>query len=155
MQRGRMIPAAVAAAVLVAAGVAGGAFLSFDEGDPGALVGGDAIFHVTLAAPEKYQRGIHTNSFVVPDDGGGRYVFGFVPSGSSPKTLSITLSGGVEYSEDFVLEGTRHETGLGEYYTWEYMGDGTVAIPGGAAVAVEIDPNGNTQGSVSVYLFED
>ena len=47
-------------------------------------------FHVTLADPELYQDGVYTESFDIRN---GEYVFRFVPNGSSPEILSISLDG--------------------------------------------------------------
>ena len=54
------------------------------------------------------------------------YEFHFVPMGDSPERLKISVGGkvhGVEvFSEMFVLEGTLIDTGISEYYTWDYTG---------------------------------
>ena len=54
------------------------------------------------------------------------YEFHFVPMGDSPERLKISVGGkvhGVEvFSEMFVLEGTLVDTGISEYYTWDYTG---------------------------------
>lgn len=144
--------------VLLVAGLVVGALVPEGETEPGINAprdgGGDEIFHVRLAEPGMYPGGVYTGSFEAP---GGQYAFDFVPNGSSPEILSITLEGGggPEYREDFLLEGTRHEALLGEYYTWEYLGQKHVAIQDGGTVSITIDPNGNTLGSVSVYLYEN
>ena len=150
--------ALVVTVVLLAAGLVGGALVPEEEAGPGigaSRDGGDEIFHVRLAEPGVYPGGVYTDSFEAP---GGQYAFDFVPNGSSPEILSITLEGGggdPEYREDFLLEGTRHEALLGEYYTWEYLGQKHVAIQDGGTVSITIDPHGNTVGSVSVYLYEN
>ena len=148
MRRRVLIIGAVVAAVAVAA-------VAWPGEEPGE--GRHEIFHVTLADPDLYVDGVFSGSFKTPWTGvDDLYVFDFVPNGSSPKTLSIALSGdGFEYSEDFTLKGTRHEAALGEFYTWEYEGANAVTIPDGDTIAITIDPNGSTQGSVSVYLFEN
>ena len=155
---GRAKTALVVMVVLLAAGLIVGALVpEGEETGPGINApldgGGDEVFHVRLAEPGMYSGGVYTDSFEAP---GGQYAFDFVPNGSSPEVLSITLRGGgsPEYREDFVLEGTRHEALLGEYYTWEYLGQKNVAIQDGGTVSITIDPNGNTLGSVSVYLYE-
>ena len=48
------------------------------------------VFHVTLADPQLYENGIYSDSFLISE---GEYHFRFVPNGSSPKTLSISLNG--------------------------------------------------------------
>ena len=149
--------ALVVIVVLLAAGLIVGALVpEGEETEPGINAprdGGDEVFHVRLAEPGMYSGGVYTDSFEAP---GGQYAFDFVPNGSSPEILSITLrgGGGPEYREDFVLEGTRHEALLGEYYTWEYLGQKNVAIQDGGTVSITIDPHGSTLGSVSVYLYE-
>lgn len=157
-----MSRAKTALAVIVALLVAGlvvGALVPEGETEPGINAprdgGGDEIFHVRLAEPGMYSGGVYTGSFEAP---GGQYAFDFVPNGSSPEILSITLEGGggdPEYREDFVLEGTKHEALLGEYYTWEYLGQKDVAMQDGGTVSITIDPHGDTLGSVSVYLYEN
>lgn len=149
--------ALVVIVVLLAAGLIVGALVpEGGETEPGTNAprdGGDEIFHVRLAEPGMYAGGVYTDSFEAP---GGQYVFDFVPNGSSPEILSITLrGGGPEYREDFVLEGTKHEALLGEYYTWEYLGQKDVAMQDGGTVSITIDPHGDTLGSVSVYLYEN
>jgi len=151
--------ALVVIAVLLAAGLIVGTLVPEEETESGINAprdGGDEIFHVRLADPGMYSGGVYTDSFEAP---GGQYAFDFVPNGSSPEILSITLEGGgggdPEYREDFVLEGTKHEALLGEYYTWEYLGQKHVAMQDGGTVSITIDPHGNTLGSVSVYLYEN
>ncbi len=75
------------------------------------------VFHATLADPELYINGAYTDTFTIDK---GEYSFRFVPNGSSPKILSIMLSGeNFDFSEDFKLESTSHQTGASEYFTWE------------------------------------
>jgi hypothetical protein len=54
------------------------------------------------------------------------YEFHFVPMGDSPERLKISVGGkgyGVEvFSELLYLEGTLVDTGISEYYTWDYTG---------------------------------
>ena len=125
------------------------------------------VFHVILADSTMYGvDGAYHDSFeVVPKSNDetyttAQYAFDFVPSGSSPDVLTITLSGRggdgekFEHTAEFVLQGTRHEAGLGEFYTWEYKGDNTITLPQQYTdkIDIVIDPNGSTQGAVSVYL---
>jgi hypothetical protein len=64
----------------------------------------DVSFHVTLADPELYINGVYSDTFTIEK---GDYIFRFVPNGSSPKVLSIILSGNtVDFSEDFKLVAT-------------------------------------------------
>ena len=111
------------------------------------------IFHVTLADPQLYQDGIYTETFEIES---GEYFFRFVPNGSSPEILSISLDGhSPEFSEDFKLKNTLHETGISEYYTWEYLGENKVMIPEDQQVKIIINPNGSVMGSVSVSIIQN
>ena len=111
------------------------------------------IFHVTLADPQLYQDGIYTETFEIES---GEYYFRFVPNGSSPENLSISLDGwSLEFSEDFKLDNTLHETGISEYYTWEYLGENQIMIPEDQQVMISINPNGNVMGSVSVSILQN
>ena len=111
------------------------------------------VFHVTLADPDLYRNGVYTSEFTID---GGEYSFRFVPNGSSPKILSITLSGeNFEFREDFSLEGISHQTGISEYYTWKYNGQNTISVSEMQEISIVIDPNGMTMGSVSVDILEN
>ena len=111
------------------------------------------VFHVTLADPKLYQNGIYTETFEIKS---GEYYFRFVPNGSSPEILSISLDGwSLEFSENFQLKNTLHETGISEYYTWEYLGENQIAIPEDQQVMISINPNGNVIGSVSVSILQN
>ena len=86
----------------------------------------------------------------------GEYFFKFVPNGSSPEVLSITLNGEtINFSENFQLVGTPHQTGISEYFTWEYNGQKNILNPEMQEISITIDPNGETLGSVSVYILEN
>ena len=111
------------------------------------------VFHITLADPDLYTNGIYTEVFTIDE---GEYSFRFVPNGSSPEILSITLNGNnFDFSEDFKLESTSHQTGISEYFTWEYEGDKTVLISEMQEISITINPNGNVLGSVSVDILEN
>ncbi len=112
------------------------------------------IFHVTLADPELYNNGVYTNVFTMDK---GEYYFRFVPNGSSPEILSIKLAGEklFNFSEDFTLESTSHQTGTSEYFSWEYNGEKTILISEMQNVFIIINPNGNVIGSVSVDILEN
>ena len=113
----------------------------------------DEIFHVTLADPQLYENGIYSDSFLISE---GEYYFRFVPNGSSPETLSISLNGTeLDFSEDFKLENTLHQTGISEYYTWEYLGQKEITVSENQQVIIIINPNGNVMGSVSVDILEN
>ncbi|RNJ77017.1 MAG: hypothetical protein EB829_01430 [Nitrosopumilus sp. H8] len=108
------------------------------------------VFHATLADPGLYPGGVFTDTFTAE---AGTYHFRFVPNGSSPETLSITLAGAVEFSQDFALVGTKADTA--EYYTWDYDGKKTVTIPEMQEITITINPNGNVMGSVSVDILRN
>jgi hypothetical protein len=111
------------------------------------------LFHVTLADPDLYIKGAYTEEFTLEK---GEYFFRFVPNGSSPKILSIMLNGNtVDYSEDFQLIGTPHETGISEYFTWDYDGQKNIINSEMQKISITINPNGETIGSVSVDILEN
>jgi len=113
----------------------------------------NTIFHVILADPNKYTNGVYTEVFTLEK---GEYFFKFVPNGSSPEILSITLNGEtINFSENFQLVGTPHQTGISEYFTWEYNGQKNILIPEMQEISITINPNGETLGSVSVYILEN
>lgn len=113
----------------------------------------NVIFHVTLADPELYKNGVYSNSFFMDE---GEYSFRFVPNGSSPENLTIALNGNnFNFSEDFKLKGTSHQTGISEYFTWEYEGEQRVMISESQDVSIIINPNGKERGSVSVDLIQN
>ncbi len=113
----------------------------------------NVVFHVTLADPNLYANEIYTDAFSINE---GEYSFRFVPNGSSPEILSITLNGeNFDFSEDFTLESTSHQTGTSEYFTWEYSGQKTIWIAEMQEISIIINPNGNVIGSVSVDILEN
>ncbi len=111
------------------------------------------LFHITLADPDLYVNGVYTEKFTLEK---GEYLFRFVPNGSSPKILSITLSGDTfHYSEDFKLIGTPHQTGISEYFTWDYDGQKNIFVLEMQELSITINPNTETLGSVSVDILEN
>jgi len=111
------------------------------------------IFHATLADPDLYTNGVYTDTFTIDK---GEYSFRFVPNGSSPEILSITLNGdNFDFSEDFKLESTSHQTGTSEYFTWKYDGQKIILISEMQEISIIINPNGNVMGSVSVDILEN
>ena len=107
-------------------------------------------FHVTLADPELYKDGVYSSNFVFEK---GDYMFRFVPNGDSPKDLTVLLQGDdFLFTENFKLNGTLHETGISEYYTWDYDGEKSIEILKQEKISIQINPNGNLKGSVSVYI---
>ncbi|NWJ28624.1 hypothetical protein HX848_04455 [Marine Group I thaumarchaeote] len=114
---------------------------------------GNVVFHVTLADSGLYANGVYTDTFTIND---GEYSFRFVPNGSSPEILSIILNGeNFDFSEDFNLESTLHQTGTSEYLTWKYVGQEIILISEMQEVFIIINPNGNVIGSVSVDILEN
>ncbi len=109
------------------------------------------VFHVTLADPKLYQDGIYSNSFKISK---GAYMFRFVPNGDSPEILSITLNGkNFHFFENFKLIGTSHETGISEFFTWEYKGENVIEVSEDMEIKISIDPHENILGPVSVELI--
>ena len=114
---------------------------------------GNLVFHVTLADSGLYANGVYTDTFTINE---GEYSFRFVPNGSSPEILSIILNGeNFDFSEDFNLESTLHQTGTSKYLTWKYVGQEIILISEMQEVFIIINPNGNVIGSVSVDILED
>ena len=113
----------------------------------------NVVFHATLADPNLYKNGIYYNTFTVDK---GNYLFRFVPNGDSPQDLTILLKGeDYNFSENFKLKGILHQTGISEYYTWDYDGQKTISFPVQQTVTIEINPNGNELGPVSVDIIEN
>ena len=122
---------------------------SFDPSEKNSNV----VFHVTLADPDLYTSGAYTDTFTINK---GEYSFRFVPNGSSPEILSIILNGEkFDFSEDFKLESTSHQTGTSEYFTWKYVGQEIILISEMQEISITINPNGNVIGSVSVAILEN
>ncbi|MCH7756941.1 MAG: hypothetical protein IIA19_00445 [Thaumarchaeota archaeon] len=113
----------------------------------------EPIFHITLADPRQYENGVYSSTFVLEK---GEYSFRFVPNGDSPQNLTISIEGdSFEFSENFKLNGTIHETGISKYYTWDYEGEKSIHIPNQKEIFIQIDPNGNVKGSVSVDIIRN
>jgi hypothetical protein len=113
----------------------------------------DSFFHITLADPRQYDNEIYSDTFVIEK---GQYKFRFVPNGDSPKYLTISLKGdNFEFSENFKLNGTLHKTEISEYYTWDYDGGKSILIPTQKEISIQINPNGNVRGSVSVDIIRN
>ncbi len=111
------------------------------------------VFHATLADPDLYTNGVYTDVLTIDK---GEYSFRFVPNGSSPENLSITLNGeNFDFSEDFKLKSTSHQTGTSEYFTWEYEGQKIIEVAEMQEISIIINPNGNVMGSVSVDILEN
>jgi len=113
----------------------------------------EPFFHVTLANPKLYDNGVYSSTFVIEK---GEYNFRFVPNGDSPQNLTISLEGDdFEFSENFKLNGTLHKTEISEYYTWDYDGEKSIVFPSQKEISIQISPNGNVKGSVSIDIIRD
>jgi len=111
------------------------------------------VFHITLASPDLYSDGKYVEKFEINK---GEYSFRFVPNGSSPKILTISVVGeNFNFDEIFELKNTLHQTGISEYFTWEYDGTHSFNIPESGEVEISINPNGNVMGSVSVDILQN
>jgi len=122
---------------------------SFDSSE----IENDVLFHATLADPDLYTNGVYIDKFTINK---GEYFFRFVPNGSSPEVLSISLDGeNFDFSENFKLEGTLHQTGISEYFTWNYNGQKIISISNTQEVSITINPNENITGSVTVDILEN
>jgi hypothetical protein len=111
------------------------------------------LFHVTLADPNLYVDGVYSEVLSIEK---GEYFFRFVPNGSSPEVLSITINGNAfDFSEDYHLIGIPHQTEISEYFTWKYDGQKNILISEMQEMSITINPNGKTLGSVSVYILEN
>ena len=122
---------------------------SFDSSE----IENNILFHATLADPDLYTNGVYTDKFTINK---GEYFFRFVPNGSSPKILSIILHGeSLDFSENFKLEGISHQTGISEYFTWDYNGQKVISVSDTQEVSITINPNGNIMGSVTVDILEN
>ena len=127
-------------------------FVSFTTDSP-KKEDSSVVFHITLADPSLYEDGVYTEKINISE---GLYKFRFVPNGSSPEMLSIMLKGEkFDFHEKFLLENTLHETGISQYYTWNYNGEKEILVTIDQEILVTIDPNGNTMGSVSVDVIEN
>jgi len=93
------------------------------------------------------------------------YEFDFVAICDSPKWLEISVvwSGqGVQvFSEMLYLEGTLVDTGISEYYTWDYVGNKNFEIsfkqcPNQKTCNYDIivERHGNLKGSVTISLLQ-
>jgi len=91
------------------------------------------------------------------------YEFDFVAMGDSPKWLEISVvwSGqGVQvFSEMLYLEGTLVDTGISEYYSWDYVGNKNFEISfkqcpnqNTCNYDIIVERHGNLKGSVTISL---
>jgi len=118
------------------------------------------VWSIRMASPEWHDR--QTVRASLPNLEEGTYKLGFVPMGDSPHKITIVIKGkstttspNFYFSEKFVLKGTPVDTGISEYYTWEYVGQKHVYIPeveGEANYEIRIERSGNLKGSVTISL---
>ena len=87
------------------------------------------------------------------------YEFHFVPMGDSPERLKISV--GNVFSEMFILEGMLVDTGISEYYTWDYVGNKNFEISFDQCpnqktcnYDITVERYGNLKGSVSILLLQ-
>ena len=120
------------------------------------------VWSIRMASPEWHDR--QTVRASLPNLEEGTYKIGFVPMGDSPHKITIIIKGkstttspNFYFSEEFVLKGTPVDTGISEYYTWEYVGQKYVYIPeveGEADYEIAISRSGNLKGSVTISLSQ-
>ena len=93
------------------------------------------------------------------------YEFDFVAMGDSPKWIKIYVNGhgpaAQAFSEMLYLEGTLVDTGISEYYTWDYVGNKNFEIsfkqcPNQKTCNYDIivERHGNLKGSVTISLLQ-
>ena len=87
------------------------------------------------------------------------YEFAFVPMGDSPERLKISV--GNVFSEMFILEGMLVDTGISEYYTWDYVGNKNFEISFDQCpnqktcnYNITVERYGNLKGSVTISLLQ-
>ena len=113
----------------------------------------NTVFHVTLADSNLYVDGIYSEVLSIEK---GKYLFRFIPNGSSPEILSIMVKGDTfDFSEEYNLVGIPHQTAISEYFTWKYDGQKNMRVSETQEVEITVNPNGKTLGSVSVYILEN
>ena len=93
------------------------------------------------------------------------YKFDFVAMGDSPERLKISVVDQQDrihiFSEMFILEGTLVDTGISEYYTWDYTGNKNFKISTQqcktltCTYEITVERYGNLKGSVSISLLGD
>ena len=119
----------------------------------------DHVYHVNLSEAKYGEIGVYEELFEIGDVDCQRfcdYNFRFVPNGDSPQTLSVSIYGdNISFFEDFELVGTLVETDISQYYTWDYDGQKIFQVSGLEKIKIVIDPHGNTEGTVSVYIIQE
>ena len=114
------------------------------------------VWSTRIAGPEfdniwNHRYSLITLERVIP------YKFDFVAMGDSPERLKISV--GNVFSEMFILEGTLIDTGISEYYTWDYVGNKNFEVsfeqcPNQKTCNYDItvERYGNLKGSVTISL---
>ena len=81
------------------------------------------------------------------------YEFDFVAMGDSPKWLKISV--GNVFSESLYLVGTLVDTGISEYYTWDYVGNKEFSLTKVCKDCdITVERHGNLEGSVTISLLQ-
>jgi len=116
---------------------------------------------IRIAGPEWDDRQNHISSSI-PLETKVPYEFHFVPMGDSPERLKISVVDQQDrihiFSEMFILEGTLVDTGISEYYTWDYTGNKNFKISTQqcktftCTYEITVERYGNLKGSVSISL---
>ena len=119
---------------------------------------------IRIAGPEWDDRQNHISSSI-PLETKVPYEFHFVPMGDSPERLKISVVDQQQrihiFSETFILEGTLVDTGISEYYTWDYTGNKNFKISTQqcktftCTYEITVERYGNLKGSVSISLLGD
>ena len=93
------------------------------------------------------------------------YEFDFVAMGDSPERLKISVVDQQDrihiFSEMFILEETLVDTGISEYYTWDYVGNKNFEISfkqcpnqNTCNYDIIVERHGNLKGSVTISLLQ-
>ena len=120
------------------------------------------VWSKRIAGPEFADISIHKSS-PISLERNVQYKFEFVPMRDSPERLKISVGGkvhGVEvFSELLYLEGTLVDTGISEYYTWDYVGNKNFEISFDQCTNqktcnydITVERYGNLEGSVTISL---
>ena len=119
---------------------------------------------IRIAGPEWDDRQNHISSSI-PLETKVPYEFHFVPMGDSPERLKISVVDQQQrihiFSETFILEGTLVDTGISEYYTWDYTGNKNFKISTQqcktftCTYEITVERYENLKGSVSISLLGD
>ena len=125
---------------------------------------------IRIAGPEWDDRQNHISSSI-PLETKVPYKFGFVPMGDSPERLKISVVDQQDrihiFSEMFILEETLVDTGISEYYTWDYTGNKNFEISTQQCLSINyefsfnsctyeitVERYGNLKGSVTISLSQ-